>query len=90
MSLVDITGKYHFCSARHGVFRNRVHLVLGLHLPAPLLIFTHLHQHDTEVCPPQIQGQEVAHLCRKTHTSSECWLYILYNVEPFLTKIKVL
>lgn len=64
----------HFSSACHGIFRNGVHLVLGLHLPAPLLIFTHLHQHHTEVRPPQVQSQEVAHLCQNTHY---IWVHIL-------------
>lgn len=56
----------HFSSARHGIFRNRVHLLLGQHLPAALLVFTHLHQHHAEVGAPQIQSQEVTHLCQNT------------------------
>lgn len=71
-SPVDVqTVTDHLGCARHGIFRNGVHLVLGLHLPAPLLIFTHLHKHHTEVCTSQVQSQEVPHLCQNTHTTPE-------------------
>lgn len=57
----------HLSSACHGILRNGVHLVLGLHLPALLLVFANLDQHDPEVGSPQVQSQEIPHLCRKTH-----------------------
>lgn len=61
----------HLSGAGHGIFRNGVHLVLGLHLPALLLVLTNFHQHDAEVRAPQIQSQEIAHLCQKTYTTFE-------------------
>lgn len=52
----------HFCRPGHGIFRDGIHLVLGLHLPSPLLILTHDDQHDTEVCSSQVQCQEITNL----------------------------
>lgn len=40
---------YHFCSPGHGILRDGVHTVLGLHLPASLLVLAHHHQHHTEI-----------------------------------------
>lgn len=53
---------HHLRSARHGVLWDGVHVVLGLHLPAFLLILSNLHQHHPEVGASEVQSQKVTHL----------------------------